>query len=204
VLDGLLMAYNLLGRNVIVRGEFNKAIIHPKWLVEQNIMAEGDVQFLLSDTPGMSRRFKFSGYDWEVGEHRLVVKAEKEIEVDPGPMVGQVLGLLPHTPTIAVGHNFLYELDEFYEALKPHLGSRDCDQLSDYLNGEFRQSESSIVLGTGEGSRVSLRSILEPQNLKVDFNFHFDSSNAREAVPLCGRGDESRLRAEEILDQMIG
>ncbi|MHC4698783.1 MAG: hypothetical protein ACYTFA_18800 [Planctomycetota bacterium] len=197
------MPFELTGRNIVVRGDFNRAIIRPKWLIRQGILPEGDVEFAVSDAADMPRLFKFAGFQWTVAHDRLVVKPIVPDEGDPGPTVARVLEILEHTPVSAVGHNFIFENPEPDSSLEVRLGERSAARIGEQLGHEVRTSTCEVRLSVGEDQFLTAKLIAEGLKQTMDLNFHFVAPVAEAAVNAAKESARCSARAREVLKALM-
>lgn len=193
------MAVQLISRNTVVRGEFNRAIIVPRWLVAQEILPDGEVEFAVSDAADQPRQFRFAGFMWNVAHDRLMIAARQEIEAETGPVAARILRILSHTPVTAVGHNFLFESTEAIASCVPALGTRPMSDLAGGLGGEFRSSTCEVKIAENAQSSVTARIMTDQNFPKFDLNFHFAVESAESAARACNRSAECRNRANDLL-----
>ena len=204
------MPFELIGRNTTVRGEFNRAIITPKWLAKQEIVPRGDFSIAVSDGADMPRLFKFAGFEWMVAHDRLIVKSIEPRDDDPGPKVAQVLNVLHHTPVVALGHNFLFESTELDPSLEARLGDRAAARIADRLGHELRKSTCEVVVSTGkdgstgEDSLLTVKVVSEHPKQIVDLNFHFVTSDAKAAAQAAEKSAQCREQADKVLKVLMG
>ena len=203
------MAFQKVAQNTVVRGEFNRAIIRPDWLVKMDVVLDGEVSMGLSFRPAAARSFRFAGFDWEVGADRLVLKPQAPEFQDPGPTVAKILELLPHTPLTAIGHNFLFHgSGDIDPKLFPQLGPLAPNDVAQQIETGTTAviSSWSITLDSAKGYRLTAKVMLEPTNQKIDVNFHFaltDSASAR-AIEAAERFSECGQRAQELVAALSG
>ena len=149
------MAFELAAQSIVVVGEFNRAIIRPKWLVKQAILPEGGVQAKLTDRPGAPTSFRFAMFDWEVGPTKLIIKPLAPEMPDPGSVMAKILQILQHTPISALGHNFLYSAPLDDASQLPGLGSSSARDVARMLRVEEPTSTTwSMLVKTEEGHRA--------------------------------------------------
>lgn len=195
------MAVQLISRNTVVRGEFNRAIIVPRWLVAQEILPDGEVDFAVSDAADQPRQFRFAGFMWNVAHDRLVIAARPDIDVeaDTGSVAARILGILSHTPITAVGHNFLFESTEALASCVPALGARPMSDLADGLGGEFRSATCEVKIAQNAQNSVTAKIVTGQEFPKFDLNFHFAVDSAESAEKMCDRSAECRNKANDLL-----
>ncbi len=145
------MAFELTGRTIVVRGEFNKAIISPKWLAAQGIVPDGPVEVRVSDMADMPRLFIFAQFRWTVAHDRLAVQPVNPDADDPGPKVATILRILKHTPVSGLGHNFSFEAGEAVPLLQARLGDRIAPEIAEALGHELRTSTCEVRWKKGRG-----------------------------------------------------
>lgn len=193
------MAFELKGRNTIVRGEFNRAIIGPKWLVDQRVSPDDKVELAVSDSADMPRLFRFAGFHWTVAHDRLVVQSVSPQDDDPAPKIAEVLRILKHTPVSGTGHNFLFESTEPEPCLETHLGDWSAARIGEELGHELRKSTYEVRLSTGEHQSLTVKIVTDLAKQSVDLNFHFDTPDAQAAANAADESASCRERADEVL-----
>lgn len=195
------MAVQLISRNTVVRGEFNRAIIVPRWLVAQKILPDGEVDFAVSDAADQPRQFRFAGFMWNVAHDRLVIAARPDIDVeaDTGSVAAKILRILSHTPVTAVGHNFLFESTEAIASCVPALGARPMSDLAGGLGGEFRSATCEVKIAENAQSSVTAKIVTDQEFPKFDLNFHFAVDSGELAEQTCDRSAECRNKANDLL-----
>lgn len=197
------MAFELAGRNCLVVGEFNQAIVRPNWLVKNGIMKDGEVQHVLSDHPSLMRTFRFGGYEWHIGADRLSLNATVPTEGDPGAVLSRLLEVLPHTPVSGLGQNFLFQSPTVSEALIPHLGKLSPDRFARKFEHEAALSSQAIFsLPTRDEYRLQIKVIVEPDKHTIDLNFHFAVKDAEAAIQAAKRSEEFRSTAERVIEAL--
>jgi hypothetical protein len=148
-------------------GAFNPYIITPGWLVKYGIR-ERDEELSVRMVPlGEGASFQLGDVRWRVDGQRLSVSTADR-DVDCGRFVSEVLSLLPHTPVLAIGHNFQFTAtrSEWGDRPEPRLGQK---RLEDFEGAE--QVRWSSVFRAGD-ARVEVTLAHEPGLVAVLFNFH--------------------------------
>lgn len=196
------MAFDLVQRNTVVRGEFNAAIIRPRWLVNQGLFQHGEAGFQLSDRPGGPRVFNFHEYQWEIGQDRLVLTCRDVHAGDPGECVARILKILPHTPVTAVGHNFVFESSEIIDAICPHIGRFAGNDLAELLGHDLAKSDGAVVLSIDDERSLTIRVFAESPTQKIDLNFHYAASDTRAAQEAARTSQRCLERAREIVKRL--
>ena len=193
------MSFELAGRNCVVAGEFNQAIIKPSWLLSAEIMPDGQVGFSLSDRAGMPRTFNFGGFEWQVAADRFILRTPGALP-SPGPVVAKVLRKLPHTPVSGLGHNFLFQREGIEPHLMPCLGKQGPEELARHLqSAEFLETSWSLVLPVRDGFRLTIKTVVEPPKQTIDLNFHFALNDAKAAVSAAERAEECWEKSKDIV-----
>ncbi len=198
------MSLELTQVDTVVAGRFNPHIINPLWLVKQGIV-EGEEEAKYKGTVDISDRetrfgFEIGGYEWQVSNHRLVVRSPSC--EDPGPVVRKVLKDLPHTPIRALGHNFTYEspLSEWSVGL-PQLGALSAERFREHF--KLRQAEWGVSLGCDDGVTLNVRVSVDESSAAISFNFHREVSSA-EGASECTQQFEADLRCSRgFLDDLL-
>lgn len=198
------MPFEFQARNTVVRGEFNRAIIVPKWLADQEIVPHGEAELLLSNSLDMPRVFRVGGFEWTVGHDRLVVKPLGAADLDTGGVVAHVLRTLQHTPVSAIGHNFVFLDAGEGERLEPAMGATRAPDLQAEFGGNLRSSTFEIAVAIDEDITLTAKVIVEPGSQKVDINFHSVIHDAGQAADSAERSVEFRERANAILATLAG
>lgn len=193
------MPFELAGRNITVAGEFNSAIIQPRWLVAQGLLGDGQVEVLISDSPGMPRVFKFQGFKWEVGRDRLVLTCVEAKHSDPGCEIAKILGKLPHTPITGLGHNFLFESHDVQDILIPRIGESNGEAIANQLGQKLNHTDCTVAMSSSDDSRLRVRVVSDSVKQTIDLNFHFDVGDAGAAEASARESQQCRERAHDVV-----
>src|SRR5438552_8961697 len=130
--------------NVVVIGAWNPAILTPDWLSRNKVVGEGPKELVIGWGVPMNRiTFEVEGATFFVDAARLEIRATGMN--DCGRFVVRILGLLPHTPVVAIGVNFVFEIpvEEWPPQKLPALG--DIDFKSKSVPADLEQVQSAVV-----------------------------------------------------------
>jgi hypothetical protein len=136
--------------NLVIVGAWNPAIVAPNWIKQEFPDLVPSNEYQVSYNPGAVPRIRFSmeGIQIDPTGGRLRFRPEKadrsRLEFIP-QLAAAICQRLPHTPTTAVGNNFIYQLenDERFEIF---------DFLSEEQLEQFYQK-----LGLAKMARVQVR-----------------------------------------------
>jgi hypothetical protein len=199
-----IVKLNLDRSAVVLAGAWNQAIFSPTW-VSRNLFPDTtvEVQLLLASPKVL---FQFVTHDV-----KLLV-AEGQIHVvpqDPGAAAlarmeltaSDVLSHLQVTPLTAIGVNFAFDIEPDSDALGRLLWFHDATALA----GLGAASETTTLARRlrVNGNIVNLVVFRSNQELRLDFNHHWDVNSATEAIGYLagavGRAHElSRNMAREL------
>lgn len=195
------MTHKISG-SCVVAGFLNPAIINPKWMVEQKLLPDGDVEIQM-DVMGGGSAFLFAGATWRCSLTRLEVSSE-DPAIDVGGYVAPVFELLTHTPVKAIGNNFEFEVpaesrDGLYRMLESPLEAK-MNAGPNKVTGKRPQ----FTLAHGD---AAINVQLDAGNAavaKCSLNFHRAIVRADEVVRHAKVWASDRKQAVEILNYMIG
>ncbi len=181
--------------NVVLNGNFNPYIVSPEWLAEQGIWQADEVHLELGAIKKDGVQFRGDGTDWFVSSDRLVVASTT---ADCGEIAGKVLRVLPHTPMIAVGCNFVYQESSpdvvypVFDAIKKIAADETSLKL-------FRWG---IVLHQ-EDTRVDVSLIGGDQGTTISFNHHRQANTTVDAKIAANRFVANKKTSQELLQKLF-
>ena len=152
-------------------GAFNPYVITPDWLIRFGVYpkkAECNVRLVpLGGGAAFEFEFESTQVQWQVDNQRLSV-ASSDRPVDCGGTVSNVLALLPHTPVLAMGHNF------HFTTSKEEWGGRPAPMLGDRKLEDFAEAEQVRWVGAlrrGE-TRIEMTLAYEADAVAILLNHH--------------------------------
>lgn len=191
--------------SIVIVGRWNVSIFHPAWLTK-HLFEVPDVQIEFSTTPGMAPRF--TG-----GDVRLIPQNGSLALIPVTPVLAsmehvehvacKVLELLVHTPVTAVGVNFGFEEPEAELSLLEKFPDPNSASLAE--RGLTIQHRASVWQVMKAGQMINISAVLKGGGVTVDFNFHSDVHDAKEAQnAIQGRILEHVRTATAILEGTFG
>ena len=177
----------LVNENVVIlANQFNLSIMNQRWLIENCIIAEDDLQDGYTFTPVFTQ-VKTKLFLLTIVPERLQIDlnpaTENKIELIKSK-IGTIVDKLPHTPFTALGFNFAYFLtteDSSIEKYTKSLFFKPDSPLSSHFDednakfgGYFSKDVSGFRLKL-DIKPVSIKSkdkIID--KIKLDFNFHLN------------------------------
>jgi hypothetical protein len=203
---GEAMPIKLLRSDTVVAGRFNPHIISPPWLVKEGIIKgegvkPGPIEINVAGSgPLMVLQFSTGDFQWRVDDTRLVISAEGDS--DATPFVSQIVNKLPHTPLLALGHNFHYicERPEWPGRL-PGLGDLAVGELRSYGNPENVKWHVSFKPAADLGLNADITESAE--FVAVDFNFHRASPGPEAVIAAAKRFLEDLSKTKELLQSLF-
>ncbi len=190
--------------NIVVTGTWNPAILHPRWLVENQCI--GPVEMKLSPLSNGYVQFSGDGCFRQPQPDRLVGgplpdgKPERAVA-----FMERVLTILEHTPVSAIGLNFGYDFsragDEIAESIAPPSALADIvdEHVDQELDRSFVGRWRTPALGV---MMLTLRRAKE--EWRLDFNFHHDVARAKDAVTVLTSHDQARRTSQVVVARLQG
>lgn len=221
------MRFELLDENVVVPANtFNPSVVGQAWLLRNEIVSEDDLRtgFLFNEVFSQVQTDRF---ELSIMQPRLQFKpkgAEEEKQALVIEKVGKIVRLLPHTPYVACGFNFVWHLvpderDESIPAFSRRLFYRDnvfftafdrgtprygtyisCDTLDCRLKMDVKPL-TMVALVPGERDR-------EFEVLQFAFNYHLDVNDHPEAAAeniqaMLHRWGEAKQLTIDLLEPLL-
>jgi hypothetical protein len=192
----------------VLAGQINRFILQPEWMEKVGLFAGEDskpgvVQVHLPVDGSPQHRIETPSLLWTVESGKLQVAANSD-SADPGAKVADLLGILGHTPVIAVGNNFVYECTGF--DLLPSLKSAQLETLQRAMGGEAAVQHLILRSPIDDGARPpsNMQVTAEPMTsgTLIRFNFHRVAADAAEAGRHARRWKDDRDVANEIVKRL--
>jgi hypothetical protein len=188
---------------VVIIGRWNVSIFNPDWLGRCLF----DNKELLVDfpmEPGLPLRITGDNVLFIPHSDRIVFGAREG--TDPylrhmEALAVKLLGILPHTPIMAVGVNFGYEVEPVPEEIRRAFRNPHSDG---FVTCEIETLSKSFKWGCRHRDQViNMEFELGRDKLLVKFNFHSDSENADKAIAAINdKIVAHRILTESILDKV--
>jgi hypothetical protein len=195
--------------NLVVVGAWNPAIIAPDWIKHEFPDLIRGTEYEVSYNPTTTPRIRFimDGVQIDPNDGRLRLRPHtadvSRLELIPR-LAAAICTRLPHTPTRAVGNNFIYESegDEHLEVL-------------DFLNPQ-QQDQFYQKLDLGKVARTQIRhSFSFPThqlnliyNARQDgesivFNFHYQATHSARVVEAINAFQENFRYTENLVNRIL-
>lgn len=185
--------------DVVLVGRWNPFIFSPEWVKQYLRSTETPVivAFPIGD-PSAPVRITFDDIAFFPGQSRLEIRPESRSihKADAAMKVAiKILELLPHTPISAVGVNFRLEdsiaPDQVYSCFSFYDNQRiSADKYT------IRETTLTRQYRLSDGSLLNLQIVYSPERVIMEFNFHSDVDNARNASERLMRCPPSRRLIE--------
>ena len=174
--------------NIIILGSWNTSIINPFWLTEQfpNLLKiknkiPSAIKTELTITPAPIFRYTFNDVTIESSNERLAFITKKNYKKQLNfiySISSSIYDKLPHTPIIAVGHNFNYKLksekfsliDKFFEVDK-NL------EVFQSINLEEQIEQQNKYTFAFQNHILNLSLTNTNEEIIISFNYHYQIDN---------------------------
>ncbi|OGJ90701.1 MAG: hypothetical protein A2487_15300 [Candidatus Raymondbacteria bacterium RifOxyC12_full_50_8] len=164
--------------NLIIVGAWNNAIIQPNWLSQYfpELIKEKEIPAEFVAGPTTFFRFIFNEFICEPRKGSLIFTPKKEGDAIFSFISQLALGIydkLPHTPILAVGHNFVFHLeDKEHFALENELGGQKRNIYKGIVDQEvdFMQIKHTFSFPTNQ---LNLIYDLKASNKSLAMNYHY-------------------------------
>lgn len=188
---------------IVIAGRWNVSIFNPDWL-GKNLFDDKQLGVEFPLDPGLPMRFTGDNTLLLAHSDRVVFGAKEAKEADLTHMEAlavKLLGTLSHTPIIAVGMNFGYEVqpipNEIADAFKnPHAQG--------FIDHQLLVASKSFKWGCKyDGQNVNVQLDFDDNKLLIKFNFHTDSRKTEEAIAaISGKVVQRRALCESVLEEI--
>jgi hypothetical protein len=194
-------SYELSGVAVVGAGSFNPAILHPRWLAENGLIAQNEAEHALENTVVSSQLTAFTA-DWlsvqAVPEQAVFSTVEEARELELRDAARGVLDLLPHTPVDGLGINadahYRLDSEEEWHAVGDLFAPKDFWEPLFAREEWIRRENSDLTVGlrtlrveTWRANRkdyvrveVAPSTRIVPFGVYVGINAHFQFSDGDE------------------------
>ncbi len=172
------------GTSIVMVGSWNKAIITPTWLKDNNITDLDQIQVEAAiNNPAFPIRYKLEHVYLQVSQTSIKTHPieDTEISYESAETVSALLlEVLNHTPISGVGYNFHLIEKSPSSAIIERFVFKDAECLVS-LGGIVKQRTIKRQLEI-YGKLLNLTMLLGSEStLSVDFNWHFNFSSANDA-----------------------
>ncbi len=182
--------------NLVIIGAWNVSIINPPWLYDQfpNILKnKGECTTFIKMVPSTVYQYNFDQAIVELSSSRitLIPKSDNQKSLSFISRLGlSIYDRLPHTPVIAVGHNFIYKVGK-KDALSiiKILEDRKAEFFLNSINSDNIIEKEAKYSFAFTDHHLSISFIDKNDIISVSLNYHY---------PI-----ESRLNIEKAIQDLI-
>jgi hypothetical protein len=188
---------------IAIIGRWNVSIFNPDWL-GKNLFDNKELLVDFPMEPGLPLRITGDNVLLIPHSDRIVFGAKEGTDAYLQHMEAltvKLLGILPHTPVMAVGVNFGYEVEPIPEQIRGTFKNPHAEKFVTY---EMETLSKSFKWGCKHDDQIiNMDFELSGDRLLVKFNFHSDSQNADKAIEaIRDRVVAHRVFTERILDEV--
>ena len=170
--------------NIIILGAWNTSIINPLWLNEQfpNLFAKNNkIQAEIKITPAPIFKYTFNDVIIESGNERLIFTTKKKNKKQLSyikNISSLIYDKLPHTPIIAVGHNFNYKLKSEKFSLVEKFFEVDKNlEVFQSINLDEQIEQQNKYTFAFQNHVLNLYLTNANKEIKILFNYHYQIDN---------------------------
>jgi hypothetical protein len=221
----------LTGVALVAAGSFNPAIFHPRWLSDNDLLAENEAEHALGEIVLTAQLTAFTA-DWlsiQVTPQQAVFSTVEEAhELELRDLVRGSFDLLPHTPVDAIGINFdshyLLSSEQEWHAFGDRFVPKDYWEMSVFGDGPWKKRDEGHFAGMrmlqveawNENRKDFVRVEIAPSvrvtpwGVYVGINSHFQFSEdeergngLRSARAIADNWDEVRAFENKIQDSIM-
>ena len=207
----------LEGTNILIRGAWNQAILHPDWLVKHvpSLSEPSSKPTLEMMVFPFHVRVVFEDFFIKPSQESLTIEPrrdEPEIFKKISKISGEIYSQLQHTPIMGVGHNFTFILDAEEVFISSHTSLDETvknnlpDELSATLEPDMASHLRYSLNFTDKGYTLNLTfDNAEDGTRRLNFNFHYNLENKppEEVSQVLASFSENYTIAEKVKDAMI-
>jgi hypothetical protein len=188
---------------IVLIGRWNVSIFNPEWL-GKNLFDNKELLVDFPMEPGLPLRITGDNVLMIPHSDRIVFGAKEGTDAYLHHMEAlalKLLGILPHTPVMAVGVNFGYEVEPIPEEIRSAFKNPHAEKFVTY---ELETLSKSFKWGCKHDDQiVNMEFELSGDKLLVKFNFHSDSQDTDKAIEaIRDRVVVHRAFTESILDEV--
>jgi hypothetical protein len=201
------VAFQFEKASCVVVGTFNMYILHPQWLLKNNILENpADTGFEINlARPGF--RFRFESLTISVSPDRLAIETQ-DPAADCGKTIAAILEKLPHTPLFALGNNAQYRADTA-EAAELSQPIRDWPRIESPMPASaVVQRTFHVGIKRAERENVNLQIAIKENSLELISNVHVDLTGSElpsvPAVAAANRFFEDRQESKILAQHFFG
>lgn len=169
----------ILSQNLVIIGDFNPAIIQPRWIISQKIY-QGKIGLDLNLTNQSIRYFmEKSGIYWEIIGKQFVVYNRNPLEKLDRINLGFVRGIfekLNYTPIQAIGHNIHFKIpeNENIKSIFRSIKLKDENLISYNFVNKFKYKDKTCTVQIEQGNNEFI--------VKFNFEKKIDSSSVSKEI----------------------
>lgn len=197
--------------SLVVRGNWNVAILSPEWIVSNILRRAGEevnVLVQLSGPPFVPA-YIIEGVKYSIKQARVELFPASWSNEDLSTVervASSIATALPHTPVRGLGLNFNFVVDELDPATVRKFDVEN--DILGYLPGEVTTRKTEIHKAFSMGDCIlSIMQSLDPNSkYVVRFNYHFDISTIGEVAEILdgGRFMAKKAVTIEVIGGMFG
>jgi len=164
-------------------------------LADQRIWKAGEIHLELGAIRKDGVQFRGDGTDWYVSSDRLVIASTT---IDCGKIAEKVLNVLPHTPMIAVGCNFVYQESSpdveypVFDAIKKITANETSPKLLRW----------GFVLHQ-DNTRIDVSLVGGDQGTTISFNHHRQANTTSDAKIAAKKFIDDRKESQGLLQKLF-
>ncbi len=207
----------LEGTNILIRGAWNQAILHPDWLVKHvpSLSEPSSKPTLEMMVFPFHVRVVFEDFFIKPSQESLTIEPRRddpEIFKKISKISEEIYSQLQHTPITGVGHNFAFILDAEEVFISSHTFLDETvknnlpEELSAMLEPDMASQLRYSLNFTDKGYTLNLTfDNAEDGTRRLNFNFHYNLKNKppEEVNQVLASFSESYTIAEKVKDAMI-
>ena len=198
--------------DIVIVGAWNKSIINPIWLCKQFpsiIKNPTDIKSELLIGSSNIYRYTINDVVIEIGSDKLIVILEKETR-DKLHFISKISSLifsnLPHTPIIAVGHNFIYDLKKEEINTIDNLFDNDIyESMLKKINSENPIEQQVQFAFAYQDNRLNISFQNRTDSKIISFNYHYPvdtSEKTKNAISeFMSNNDDSKIKFSKLLEE---
>lgn len=189
----------LIYANSVVLGNFNPAILSPKWFVSIGMLREGE-NITLEGKVGCGSqqplKAKSEKFNWTIGNNRFELELNQDF-INQVNLLGEIIkatfSALQFTPVHALGFNFYFELPKIPPV---SFGKGGYDFIEKFTLG----GRSNKLMFGFEGFDSYV--VINDFDKEVRFNYEKKTQSIDEIIAFAGMGDKCLDNAKYICSEL--